>query len=158
MFREVTRKKQRLTQEQCIEILKRELRGVLCVMGDDEYPYGVPMNHFYDERDGAIYFHSGKFGHRFEALHKHNKVCFTVLDQPRKEGEHWAYIINSVIVFGKIEFVEDTDRIIDYGRRFSAKFTDDQKFIEDAIERSTVATCLMKLVPEHITGKRVVED
>ena len=37
MFREMMRKKQQLTEEECIEILKTELRGVLSVLGDDDY-------------------------------------------------------------------------------------------------------------------------
>lgn len=51
MFREMLRKKQQLSEEECINILKNQLRGVLSVLGDDEYPYGMPMNHFYCEED-----------------------------------------------------------------------------------------------------------
>ena len=43
MFREVARKKQALTSEQIIEILKAEKRGVLSVQGDNGYPYGLPI-------------------------------------------------------------------------------------------------------------------
>ena len=60
MFREMLRKKQQLTQEACIEILKKEPRGVLSVLGDDGYPYGMPMNHYYCEEDGKIYFQAAK--------------------------------------------------------------------------------------------------
>ena len=34
MFREVTRKKQQLPLEECIEIMKAQPRGVLSVLGD----------------------------------------------------------------------------------------------------------------------------
>ena len=47
MFREMMRKKQALSLEECKEILKTETRGVLSVMGENGYPYGMPMNHFY---------------------------------------------------------------------------------------------------------------
>ena len=47
MFRDMLRKKQQLSQEECIAILKNEPRGVLSVLGDDDYPYGMPMNHCY---------------------------------------------------------------------------------------------------------------
>ena len=49
MFREVRRFKQRLNRDECLEILKQTKRGVLSVNGDDGYPYGVPLNHYYDE-------------------------------------------------------------------------------------------------------------
>ena len=55
MFRAMARKKQELPEEECIEILKREPRGVLSVLGDNDYPYGMPMNHYYCEKEGKIY-------------------------------------------------------------------------------------------------------
>ena len=60
MFRDVTRKKQKLTVEECVRILKKEVRGVLAVVGDNGYPYAVPMNFYYSEKEHKIYFHSGK--------------------------------------------------------------------------------------------------
>ena len=74
MFRELARKKQQLTKDECIELLKKEKRGVLSVIGDNGYPYGMPMNHFYNEADGKIYFHTGKKGHRTDALKENEKV------------------------------------------------------------------------------------
>ena len=123
MFREMTRKKQQLTQEECIAILKNELRGVLSVLGDDDYPYGMPLNHFYCEADGKIYFHSGKQGHKIEAMMRHNKVSFCVYDQGfRKDGE-WALNIKSVIVFGHIELIEEQDKLYEIARLLSYKDT-----------------------------------
>ena len=105
MFRQMNRKKQQLPDEECIDILKTELRGVLSVNGDDGYPYGLPINHYYCEDDGKIYFHSGKKGHKADALRRDDKASFCVYDGGfRKEGE-WALNIRSVIVFGRVEFV-----------------------------------------------------
>ena len=78
MFRDIVKKKQKLGHQECIEILKNEKRGVLSVVGDNGYPYGMPLNHFYDERDGKIYFHSGKTGHKIDALKNCDKVSFCV--------------------------------------------------------------------------------
>ena len=88
MFREMIRKNKQISIEECIELLKKEKRGVLSVLGDDDYPYGMPMNHFYNEEDGKIYFHCGKKGHRLDALKKHDKVSFCVYDEGyRNDGE-----------------------------------------------------------------------
>ena len=54
MFRELIRKKKQLSLEACNYILRNERRGVLSVIGDNGYPYGTPMNHFYNELDGCI--------------------------------------------------------------------------------------------------------
>ena len=100
MFREVTRVKQKLETAECIEILKTEKRGVLSVLGDDGYPYGMPMNHWYCEADGKLYFHSGMKGHRSDAMKASDKASFSVYDEGyRREGE-WSLNIRSVVVFG----------------------------------------------------------
>ena len=158
MFREMLRKKQQLTQEACIEILKKEPRGVLSVLGDDGYPYGMPMNHYYCEEDGNIYFHSGKNGHRVDAVKHCDKASFCVYDGGfRREGE-WALNISSVIVFGRIELIEDQEKIYKIARLLSYKFTNDEKYIEHEIQKSGPGTMMFALVPEHMTGKLVKES
>ena len=54
MFRELARKKKQISMEECIQVLTNEKRGVLSVLGDEDYPYGMPMNHFYNEEDGKM--------------------------------------------------------------------------------------------------------
>ena len=76
MFREMLRKKQQLTQEECIAILKNEPRGVLSVLGDDDYPYGMPMNHFYCEADGKIYFMTNKGNNQYYILYMMTSISF----------------------------------------------------------------------------------
>lgn len=153
MFREVARKKQIISREEMIELLKNEPRGVLSVLGDDDYPYGMPMNHWYNEEDGHLYFHGGMKGHKVDALKKHNKVSFCVYDQGfRWEGE-WALNIKSVIVFGRMEIVEDIRRAEEIVRKLSYKYTSDSAYIEKEIAEALDHTMLMELIPEHITGK-----
>ena len=157
MFREMLRKKQQLTQEECLAILKKEPRGVLSVLGDDGYPYGMPMNHFYCEQDGKLYFHGAKSGHKIDAIKRCDKASFCVFDQGfRREGE-WALNIQSVIVFGHIELIEDQEKMCKIARRLSYKFTEDQAYIEHEIQVSGPRTLMFALVPEHMTGKRVNE-
>ena len=158
MFREMTRIRQQLAESECIEILKNEKRGVLSVLGDDGYPYGMPMNHYYCEEDGKLYFHGGKKGHKIDAIRRNDKASFCVFDQgSRQEGE-WFLRVRSVIAFGRIEIVEDQDRTIRISRLLSYKFTSDEKYIAEEIERSGQNTLLFALVPEHITGKLVKES
>ncbi len=158
MFRELARKNKEISSEECIALLKNECRGVLSVLGDDDYPYGMPMNHFYNEADGKIYFHCGKAGHRLDALKKHDKVSFCVYDAGyRNEGE-WALNVKSVIVFGRIKVVEDMARIVDISRALSHKFTQDEDYISQEIEKYAKGTLLLELTPEHICGKLVTES
>ena len=158
MFRPLLRKKQQLSHEECIDILKKQLRGVLSVLGDDDYPYGMPINHYYCEEDGKLYFHGGKVGHKIDAMKRYDKVSFCVYDEGyRKDGE-WALNIKSVIVFGRVEFIEDEETIYRIAKDLSHKFTLDEKYIEDEIKRSGSHTLMFALVPEYITGKLVNES
>ena len=153
MFREMLRKNQALTHKECVEILQNEPRGVLSVLGDDGYPYGMPLNHWYCPEDGYLYFHGGMKGHKVDAMEKCDKVSFCVYDQGfRREGE-WALNIKSVIVFGRVRRIEDPAEMEDIFRRLSYKYTDDTVYIEGEIARDADHTLCFALVPEHMTGK-----
>jgi len=157
MFREMVRFKQALPEEECIEILKNEPRGVLSVLGDDDYPYGMPINQFYNDEDGKIYFHGGAFGHKIDAIKKHDKVSFCVYDQGVHNNGDWFLTIRSVIVFGRVEIIEDRKKMYDIARKLSYKFTKDEDYIAHELEHSGPGTLMFAIVPEHITGKRVTE-
>jgi len=158
MFRELTRKNKQISQEECVELLTKETRGILSVNGDDGYPYGMPMNHYYNAEDDCIYFHCGRVGYRLDAIKKSDKVSFCVCEQGVREDGDWAYTVRSVIVFGRVAVIEDLDEISRITRELSYKFTQDEEYIEDEIEQYAKATLLLKLTPEHICGKRIKES
>ncbi len=158
MFRELNRKNKQISAEECIRILKEERRGVLSVLGDNDYPYGSPMNHFYNEDDGMIYFHCGKKGHRLDAIGKHDKASFCVYDSGFCRDGEWALNVKSVIVFGRIAVIDDMDEIADITSRLSRKFTQDEEYIRREIETYGSGTLLLRLSPEHICGKLVQES
>ena len=158
-FRELARIKQRLSDGECAEILSTQLRGVLSVEGDDGYPYGVPMNHYYNPDDGKIYFHSGGRGHKIDAIRRCAKASFTVFDEGvPADDSAWALNFRSVIVFGRTKIADDREKVYDIARRLSLKFTQDEAYIEHELEHSGPATLMFALVPEHVCGKRVREE
>ena len=158
MFREMRRFKQQLSHEECLEILRSQVRGVLSVLGDEGYPYGVPLDFWYCEEDGNLYFHCAKEGHKTDALQACDKASFCVMDEgTAKEGD-WALQFRSVIIFGRVSTVEDQDRRLFICRRLSERFTDDQEYIEKEIAGSGPRVQCLCLKIEHMTGKRVTES
>ena len=158
MFRSMMRSRQALSASECTEVLREQLRGVLSVLGDDGYPYGMPINHYYCEEDGKIYFHGGAQGHKIDAMRRCDKASFCVYDEGfRREGD-WALNIRSVIVFGRVEFIEDREKTIEISRQLCYKFTDDEEYIDAEVRRSGSRTLMFALVPEHISGKLVNES
>ena len=156
MFREMRRKKQQLSDEECVEILKKEPRGVLSMLGDDGYPYGIVMNHLY--KDGKLYFHCAKEGHKIDAIAGCDKVSYCVHDEGcRKDGD-WALNIKSVVVFGRIKHVEDSERVAEICRGLCLKFTDDKEYVEEELRKFAKNVRCLELSPEHMTGKLVNES
>ncbi len=157
MFRKMRRIKQQISDEECIRVLKEQPRGVLSMLGDDGYPYGIPLDHLYME-DGHIYFHGAKEGHKIDAISGCDKVSYCVYDQGyRKEGE-WALNINSVVVFGRIRIVEDEEKKKEICIKLLKKFSDDEAYIEHEMKNAFPRVNCLELIPEHMTGKLVCES
>jgi len=150
--------KQQLERSECIEILKNEPRGVLSLLGDDGYPYGIPLSHWYCEADGKIYFHGAKEGHKIDAIKAYDKACFCLYDKGyRKDGE-WALNIKSVVVFGRIKLVTDAEKTREICTRLCQKFTDDKEYLEKELKNALPRVQCLELIPEHISGKLVNES
>lgn len=159
MFRELTRKNKQLSPEECIALLTEEKRGVLSVLGDDEYPYGMPMNHYYDHDGGCLYFHCGRQrSHRSDALRRHPKASFCVMNEGVVRPGEWALEVKSVIVMGRAEIIDDYDMAVRISACLSRKFTQDEAYIQQEIRRSGRATLLIRLTIENICGKVVTES
>jgi len=157
MFREMRRSPQALSKEEIIEVLKNETRGVLSVQGDDGYPYGVPINHFYDEETNRLYFHGAKFGHRVDAIKRDPKVSYCVFGQDiQKEGD-WAKYVKSVVIFGKAVLVEDIEEIKVLSRKICEKFPCPIEYVEHEIEKDADKTLCFVIEIEDINGKLVHE-
>lgn len=157
MFRELFRKNQQIPMQECVQLLKSETRGVLSVLGDEGYPYGMPMNHWYNDADGKIYFHTGNVGHRLDALKQCDKVSFCVYNQGYRNAGEWAWHVNSVIVFGRMQIIDDMDLVTEITTKLSHKFTQDEAYIRKEIQLHGHRTLLLQLTPEHICGKSIME-
>lgn len=144
-----------MSREECIEILINESRGVLALMGDEDYPYALPMSHVYV--DGKIYFHGAREGHKIDAMKKHAKVSYCVLDKGVKNEDEWWYTFRSVIVFGKIRTISDDKDKIDKLTHLGNKFFPSPEDTKKEIDRLLDSTEVFEITIEHISGKLVRE-
>jgi nitroimidazol reductase NimA-like FMN-containing flavoprotein (pyridoxamine 5'-phosphate oxidase superfamily) len=155
-FRPMRRNPQALTEEDSKLILKNEKRAVLSVIGDDGYPYGIPINFLYDEDSGCIYFHCGNIGHKIESIRNNDKVCFTVHDQGERR-EDWSYYVKSVICFGRASEVENGPEKLELTKRFGLKYFPSMEELQPTLDRSFKNMVLVRIRIEHMTGKLVHE-
>lgn len=157
MFRKMRRFKQQVSDEKCIEILKNEWRGVLALLGDDGYPYTVPIDFLYDEDDGKIYFHGAKEGHKIDAIAACDKASFCVMDKGFKKDGDWALNITSVVVFGRIKPVTDFEKTKEKVCKMGLKYHPTAEAVAIEWEQAKNRVLCLEMTIEHMTGKLVNE-
>jgi len=156
MFREMRRKGQQLPENEAIEILKNATSGTLALMGDEGYPYAVPMSHFY--RDGKLYFHCAGEGHKIDAVRRCEKASFCVIEKDEVHPEKFTTFFRSVIAFGRIRVIEDDQEKIETLRALSDRFVpNDREGREREIAGSLARVNMLEMTIEHMTGKEARE-
>lgn len=156
MFREMRRKKQLLTTEETIEILKSCTAGVLGVLGDEGYPYTIPLSYAYQE--GKIFIHSATEGHKIDSIKSNDKVSFSVIDMDNVIQETFTTHFRSVSVFGRARILTEY-----FERKFALeclveKYSPDYiKEGQQEIEKAWDRVCLIEVKIEHMTGKAALE-
>lgn len=157
MFREMRRKRQLLTESDCVQILTAGSSGVLAVHGDDGYPYTVPLNYLYE--NGKLYFHGAKSGHKIDSILRNNKVSFCVIDLEQNVPEKFTTYFKSVVAFGRASLVIDDAEKRYAVERLAMKFSPNEpKEKRDAeIEREWNPLAVIRIDIEHMTGKQAIE-
>lgn len=155
MFRDMRRFKQQLTKEECDRILREQPRGILAVLGDEGYPYTVPLNYVYD--NGCLYFHSALEGHKIDAFRRCDKVSFCVLEQKERSDDGWSYFFNSVVAFGRLSEITDDKEKEEKLRLLGQKYFPSREMVESDIAKNGARCTVIELRIEHMTGKRVHE-
>ena len=154
MFREMRRKAQQLSQEECVEILNNATSGVLAVYGDDGYPYTVPVSHAYE--DGKIVFHCAKEGHKIDAIRRNEKVSFCVVAQDEVMPKERTTAFISVIAFGRARIVDDEAGLRHIagliGEKFSADYPEECQKETDSVIAANRMYCV-EITIDHLTGK-----
>ena len=155
-FREMRRKRQMLAEEESIAILQKATSGTLALLGDNDYPYAVPISYVYQE--GRLYFHSAMAGHKVDAIRKCSKASFCVIDQDDVKPEKYTTFFRSVIAFGRIHIVENDVERFEIarllGNRYNPNHDEDlQKEIKSGLSHMLV----LRFDIEHLTGKEAIE-
>lgn len=157
MFRELRRKRQELSLEESIDILNKGTSGVLALLGDNDYPYAVPISYVYE--NSKLYFHCAKSGHKIDAIKKYDKASFCVIGQDKIMPEEYTTYFRSVIAFGKIRIMEDEAEMKKAIQALAIKYypNDSETERQKIINREWNPLCMIELSIEHISGKEAIE-
>lgn len=155
MFREMRRKRQKLDETACVEVLRGSTSGVLSLHGDDGYPYGVPLSHAYI--DGRLVFHGAKTGHKLDAMRENPKASYTVIAQDAVVPEEFTTYYRSVIAFGRMRILEGDEKLAalrQLGDRFWPGHEEEREAeIAPRLDRMNVF--VMEI--DHLSGKQAKE-
>ena len=157
MFRELRRKRQQITEAECIEILRENTSGVLAVFGDDGYPYAVPLSYVYD--NGTLFFHCAKSGHKLDAIKACDKASFCMIDQDLVIPKEYTTYFRSVILFGRASIMTQEDEIRGAIEKLAIKYypDDSRENRDSAIEKEYKAMCMVRFQIEYMSGKEAIE-
>ncbi len=152
MFYEMRRKDRLLSEEAAKEILAKGEYGVLSTIGENGYPYGVPVSFVYT--DGCVYFHcaAGK-GHKLENISYNNHVSFTVVVDTDVVPDKLTTKYGSTIVFGTAHRVDGEEKktaLMALVEKYSSQFMDVGR---KAMAASIDKTDIYKITVDHISGK-----
>ena len=156
MFRKMRRFKQQLTDEEVERVLGCGKTGIMGVIGDDGYPYTVPMNYVF--ADGRIYMHSALNGHKIDAIAANEKASFCVIDADDVVPADYSTNFRSVIAFGKARIVEDEEEKMASLRLLGDKYNPNQEeALSTEIARTFSRLHMIAIDIEHVTGKQSKE-
>lgn len=151
MFKEMRKKDREIFNEDIEKILTQGEYGILSTIGDDGYPYGVPLSYIY--YDKCIYFHGAREGNKLHNIEKNNKVSFCVVTDTEVLQSKFTTIYKSVIAFG-IASEETGDLketvLFELIKKYSPKFLEEgNQYIQKAKDHTRV----VKIDVQHMTGK-----
>lgn len=153
MFRKMRRSKQELPADEALRLLEAGSSGVLALLGDEGWPYAVPLSYAYAA--GKLYFHCARAGHKLDAVRNEPRASFCVVAQDLVVPEKYTTHYRSVIAFGRVRILEDGDEKRRGIELLAERFAPD----DSAGHRRRVVDsewdnfCVLEFDIEHITGK-----
>lgn len=151
MDKEMRRKDRILKHASALSLLDTGEYGVLSTVGENDQPYGIPVN--YTVIGHTIFIHSAPEGHKLDNVKTNNKVSFCVVGKTELLPEKFAIKYKSVVVFGRASIVDDKNKknaLISLVAKYSPEHMDaGGRYIDNLIDKTVV----VQVSIDQITGK-----
>ncbi len=152
MFHPMRRRDRELAVPEAWELLRRAEWGVLSTLGEDGWPYGVPVNHVVVE--GCIYIHCAQVGHKLENLAFESKVSYCTVASSEVQPAELSTDFESAVVFGRAELVAEDAEKRQALEALLARFAPQHPAEgAEAMRKEYGRTAVIRIAPEHVTGK-----
>jgi nitroimidazol reductase NimA-like FMN-containing flavoprotein (pyridoxamine 5'-phosphate oxidase superfamily) len=145
------------------EIDKIILAGKTCwlAMSDNDFPYVLPMNFALD--GNSVILHSAQSGRMWETLKKNQNVCINwtlgeeLKWQDVRVGCSYRVKSKSVLVEGKVEFVDDFDEKTRCLNLLMSQYSDREfKFSKPSVENVGIIKVAMNKITAKEFGAKAV--
>jgi uncharacterized protein len=151
-FREIRRADRALAENEARKIMARAEHGVLATVGDDGWPYAVPVNHVLS--GDVLYLHCALEGRKLENIRHEERVSFCAVAYARVLADSLSTAYESAIAFGRAAIVTDPVEkrlaLELLAKRFSGAVSPEA---EAEIADSGAKTAVVRIRLERITGK-----
>lgn len=151
MFREMRRKDRILSAQDTERLLQTGEYGILSTVGEDAYPYGIPVNYVYSGRE--LYFHCAVTGSKLDNIAENPKISFCVVGRTQVLPGQFTTNYESAVVFGRAQEVSGEEKqhamellLQKYSPDF---FQSGLEYLQKADSRVKV----IKIQTEHMSGK-----
>ncbi|MEW6661921.1 MAG: pyridoxamine 5'-phosphate oxidase family protein [Bacillota bacterium] len=149
------RKDKAMSIEEIEQFLAEEQVGRLASVGEDGWPYVIPLN--YTFFNGQIIFHSAAGGHKLDNIAFNSRVCFVIdkcydLVENRNPCE-FSVRYKSVVVFGTARFVAAEEKKKEYLEAFIKKYALHGE-VQEMASASLARTIVIAVNIEMLTGKK----
>ena len=156
MFRDMRRKQQALSMEVCEAILRNSTSGVLALLGDEGYPYTVPLSYVY--ANGRLYFHCASEGHKLDAVRSCDKASFCVIEKDEVIAEKFTTFYRSVVAFGRVKELKGQE-LYSAMKALAGKYSPQEtaESFNKEMAESLHHLCVLEFSMEHLSGKEAKE-
>ncbi|WP_419767065.1 pyridoxamine 5'-phosphate oxidase family protein [Arcobacter sp.] len=145
------------------EVLSNAEYGTLALCTNNK-PYSLPIN--FVEYNNEIFFHGAKKGKKIDYINKNANASFSVVEAYSLLPSYFStdtenaapatHLFKSIIIDGKIEFVEDYNEKAQALEALMKKYQKEGNYtpLHDSMyEKIITATCIYKLIPEQTKAK-----
>ncbi len=126
------------------------------MVDENNMPYSLPFNFGYENK--VFYFHGAGTGRKISILKNNPNVCITLslgeelYAQDQDVACSYGMKFKSVLVFGKVEFVEGYDEKIHILNKLMKQYTGKEDFKYNAPAVNNI--CCFTVAAEKMTGKQ----
>lgn len=156
MFPEIKRRNRALSEAEAREILARAEHGVLATVGEDGWPYAVPLNHVLI--GNAIYAHCARKGHKLDNIAHEARVSYCAVATGTVSPDEFTCYYESAILYGRAALVTDEEERVRTLRLLTERFGNSheggfEELFSEHMRGHGRGTAMIRIEIEHITGK-----